>query len=99
MDLKTNFLKYGEPVRVPPRTIELRPTVLNVLPAGTRENKMSFAFELAVGNGETVVVTQLSMKMLVESLTLDQREQFEKEWKTWARSRTRPDGGQRGHEF
>lgn len=53
---------------MPPRCIQLIPNTLHIIPDGSKTDAPSFVFELAAGNGETVVVAQLSFEMILKSL-------------------------------
>lgn len=70
-------LEKGEGVGVPPRTVQLRPTKMFVLPEGSIEDKPSLVFVHSVGDGTPVVVAQISLKMLISSLDDRSAEMFQ----------------------
>lgn len=72
----------NSPIVLPPRTIELRPSVLYILPEGSTEDRPSFGLILTTGDSTPVVVAQISFKMLFDSLNTEAKELLEKEWAT-----------------
>lgn len=64
----TTLMLPDEPLYVQPRTIQLRPTKMFMMPAGSTENKLTFCFELSTKT-EPVVYAQISLKMLMDSFT------------------------------
>ena len=66
-DFLVTVLKPGEKVEAKARMIQLKPTQLFVLPEGSMENKMSWAFFLSAGEDD-VVVAQITTKMMIDAM-------------------------------
>lgn len=68
MTFKTILNDPGEPVSVTSRMIQLIPVQMYILPTGTKDNKASVAVVMATGDGTPVVIGQISLRMIFESL-------------------------------
>jgi len=67
-EFETEVLGVNERVEAPPRTIQLLPTKLYILPQGSIRNEPSLVWVLSAGDRSPVVVSQISLRMLIESL-------------------------------
>ena len=67
-DFYFKALRAGEPVEIPPRTIQLKPTALFFLPTGAIDDGPSLAVILSTQR-DPVVVAQITIRMLLEAFT------------------------------
>jgi len=78
--LKTILLGKDESAPLPEHMVQLIPSKMYVFPEGTRDNRPSLGLIMSTGNGQEVVIAQLSVGMLFNSFNDTTRNLFEKEW-------------------
>lgn len=81
--LRSFLRRPDSPLPLAHGVVQLIPSELHILPTGSTEDKPSLAWVLTSGwdPGQAVVVSQLSVRMLFESLKPDALEVLEKEWR------------------
>lgn len=67
-DFEVIALTKEQHIEMPPRTIQLIPTRLYVLPEGSVTNEMSFAWVLSASDTTPVVIAQITARMMFESM-------------------------------